>query len=262
MILHFNYIIYHHYIINLIFSMCIFQGIFSLSFVIVHPVMDKSDRRNTYQYKLIDSKLDQLKKLGALLIGDHGNAFKKEYGNLLGVLLTKEDARLILTFARFYDPFMHCFMFRVFLLAPLLKTFAHILHMLVRDQVPYMSADSFSESTMIAQALHLKKELVDSNLRAKGNVRGFTSKFLLEKATLFPNSGSWILSMLSLLFLSTVWCCSQTLRVPLRNPLLPLSSPRIQYPLFQLMYFSPFLGGIRRRMGQLIDVPLYFTNGS
>lgn len=60
-----------HYIINFIFSMCVFYEIHCLSFLIVHPIMEKSDRRNTYQYKLRDSKLDVLNKLGHILIGDH-----------------------------------------------------------------------------------------------------------------------------------------------------------------------------------------------
>lgn len=95
---------------------------------------------------------------------------------------------MILTFAKLYDSTLHYFMFQDFLLAPMLDEFAHIFHMPVRDQVLYMSY--FLESTMIAQALHLKKEFVYYNLRAKGNIRGFPSKFCLEKATLFANSGS------------------------------------------------------------------------
>lgn len=39
--------------------------------------MEKSDQINTYQYKLRDSKLDGLKKLEALLIGDYRDAFKR-----------------------------------------------------------------------------------------------------------------------------------------------------------------------------------------
>lgn len=53
-----------------------------------------------------------------------------------------------------------------------------------------MSGDYFPESSMIAQSIHLKKEFVDSNLQTKGNVRGFSLKFLLEEATLFANSGN------------------------------------------------------------------------
>lgn len=44
---------------------------------------------------------------------------------------------------------------------------------------------------MIAQTLYLKKEVVASNLRTKGNTRGFPSKFFIEKATTFADIGSW-----------------------------------------------------------------------
>ncbi|XP_050892585.1 uncharacterized protein LOC127098119 [Lathyrus oleraceus] len=153
--------------------------------------MHKYDRRNTYQYKLRECKLDELKNLRALLIGDHRDAFKKACGNLLGFLLTKEDTIMILTFAQFYDPTLNRFTFQDFLLAPTLEEFAHTLCIPVRDQVPYMSTYDFPESDVIAQAIHLKRGVVESNLRTKGNIIGFPSKFLIEKATLFANNGSW-----------------------------------------------------------------------
>ncbi|KAI5429019.1 hypothetical protein KIW84_033856 [Lathyrus oleraceus] len=62
-------------------------------------------------------------------------------------------------------------------MAPMLEEFAHILHMLVKDQVPYMNGDCFQESIMVAQDLRLEKELVDSNLRTKSNVKRFPSSF-------------------------------------------------------------------------------------
>ena len=37
----------------------------------------------------------------------------------------------------------------------------------------------------------MKKDLIDSSFRDKGNAKGFSSKFFFEKDTLFPNSGSW-----------------------------------------------------------------------
>lgn len=95
----------HHIKIN--FSHVHFSEIISLALEVVHTVMEKYDRRNTYQYKLRESKFDELNKL----------IFKKAYGNLLGVLLTKVDPRLILTFSHFSDPTLHCFIFHDFLLA-------------------------------------------------------------------------------------------------------------------------------------------------
>lgn len=167
-----------------------FQETINFSFEVVHSVMEKVDRRNTYQYKLRESKFDELRKLGSLLIGEDKDIFKRAYGNLLGVLMTKVDPRLILTFSQFYDPMLHCFTFQDFLLAPTMEEFAHIVHIPIIDQIPYMGDVGFLEFSLVARALHLEKNLVEANLHTKGNVRGFTSKFLLEKATLFASSGS------------------------------------------------------------------------
>lgn len=52
----------------------------------------KDRQKKTYQYKLKDSKFDELRKLGEFLVEDYKVAFKKAYGNLLGVLATREDA--------------------------------------------------------------------------------------------------------------------------------------------------------------------------
>lgn len=157
---------------------------------VVHTIMERSDRRNAYQYKLRESKFDEMKKLGSLLIGEQRDIFKKAYGSLLGVLLIKIDPGLILTFAQFYDPTLHCFTFQDFLLAPTLGEFAHIICIIARDQVPYMGTDDFPEVVVIYQALYLKKDVIESNLCVKGNVRGFPSKSLFEKAILFASSGS------------------------------------------------------------------------
>ncbi|XP_050918457.1 uncharacterized protein LOC127135871 [Lathyrus oleraceus] len=153
--------------------------------------MEKFDQRNTYQYKLRKSKFDELKKLGSLLVCEKKYVFKRDYGNMLGVLMTKVDPKLILTFAQFYDPTLHYFIFQYCLLAPTLEEFSHIVHIPVRDQAPYMGYVGFPKVDLMAQALHLEKNLVKSNLRTKGNIRGFTLKFLFEKATLFARSESW-----------------------------------------------------------------------
>lgn len=54
-----------------------------------------------------------------------------------------------------------------------------------------MSDVGFIEVALVAQALHLEKNLVESNLRTKGNIRGLTLKFMFEKDTYFASSGSW-----------------------------------------------------------------------
>lgn len=99
----------------------------------VSAAMDKTDRRKTYQYKLRDSKVDELRKLSECLTEDYRVDFKQDYGNLLGVLNTKEDSGLMFTFAQFYDHTLHCFTFQDFLLAPTLEEFAHLLQLPVKN---------------------------------------------------------------------------------------------------------------------------------
>lgn len=230
-----------------------------MSITVVYPVMEKSDRRNTYQYKLKDSKFDELRKIGDFLIDDHMMAFKKEYGNLLGVLSTKEDTRLILTFAQFYDSTLHCFTFQDFLLAPTLEEFAYILHLPIRDQVPYINDDSFSDSYVIAQALHLKKDLIDFSFQVKGNAKGFSSKFLFEKATLFSNCGSWdaFYASFSLLIYGLVLFPSVEGFIDKAAITIFISKNPMPMLLTDVFFFFYW-----RNMGILIDVSLYSTTGS
>lgn len=130
----------------------------------VSTTMDKIDRRKTYQYKLRDSKFNVLRKLSECLTEDYRVAFKQAYGNLLGVLNTKEDSGLMFTFAQFYDPTLQCFTFQDFLLAPTLEEFAHLLQLPVKNQAPYMIDEDFPDSADIAQALCMNKDLVEATL--------------------------------------------------------------------------------------------------
>lgn len=54
-----------------------------------------------------------------------------------------------------------------------------------------MIEEDFPDSADIAQAMCMKKDLVEPTLQIKGNTQGLPSKFLFENATMFANSGSW-----------------------------------------------------------------------
>lgn len=110
-----------------------FQGIYSHPIIVNYSVMEKPNIRNTFPYKLREPKLDELRRLGAHLVDDHKDAFKKTYGNWLSIMLTKEDTDLILTFSQFYDPTLYCFTFQNFLLAPTLEKFPHFLCIPIKD---------------------------------------------------------------------------------------------------------------------------------
>lgn len=50
-----------------------------------------------------------------------------------------------------------------------------------------MGIVGFPEVALVAQALHLKKDVIESNLRTKGNVRGFNSKIPFDKGSYMPS---------------------------------------------------------------------------
>lgn len=66
-----------------------------------------------------------------------------------------------------------------------------MLQLPVKNQASYMIEDNFPDSAEIAQALCMKKDLIESTLRNKGNTQGLPFKFMFEKATVFANNGSW-----------------------------------------------------------------------
>lgn len=135
MIPHHHFIIWNHCIIIFDFScyICNFQG---PSVCHLHCLLNYGEDRQK-EHVSIQVKFDELRKLGDFLVDDHRMTFKKAYGNLLRVLSTREDAWLVFTFAKFYDCTLHCFTFQDVLLAPTLEEFAYLLHLPVKDQVPY-----------------------------------------------------------------------------------------------------------------------------
>lgn len=77
---------------------------------------------------------------------------------------------------------MRCFSFQDYQLTPTLEEYCHILGVRIKDQVLFVIINELPKSHHIAEALHLEKKEVELNLKLKGT-HGFTSKFLVDKAT-------------------------------------------------------------------------------
>lgn len=71
-----------------------------------------SDRKGIHSYKLVEPQLKVLKGLGAHLILENKEEFKKTYGNLLGILNTEVNTIVMHTLVQFYDPPLRCFTFQ------------------------------------------------------------------------------------------------------------------------------------------------------
>ncbi|XP_050889377.1 uncharacterized protein LOC127094607 [Lathyrus oleraceus] len=119
------------------------------------------------------------------------DAFKEAYGNLLGILNTDVNITVVHTLVQFYDPPLRCFTFQDYQLAPMLEEYSHILGIRIKNQVPYIRTKEFPEYRELAEALHMGKKEIELNLKPKGGIHGFTSKFLIDKVITFAESGSW-----------------------------------------------------------------------
>lgn len=62
----------------------------------------------------------------------------------------------------------------------------------IKNQVPFVWTKDLPKYYILAEALHLEKREVELNLKLKGGIHGFTSKFLVDKATTFTDDGSWM----------------------------------------------------------------------
>lgn len=69
-------------------------------------------RRSICSYKFVEPPMKTLRGLGARLILDNKDKFKKAYGNLLCILNTEINTTGVHTLVQFYDPPLRCFMFQ------------------------------------------------------------------------------------------------------------------------------------------------------
>ncbi|XP_050895118.1 uncharacterized protein LOC127101705 [Lathyrus oleraceus] len=149
------------------------------------------ERKNIHNYKFVEPQLAALRGLGARLDLGHKDDFKTSYGNLLGILNTEVNTTVVHTLVQFYDPSLRCFTFQYYQLAPTFEEYSHILGIRIKNQVPYVRTKELPKYQDLAEALHIGKKEVELNLKPKGRIHGFTSKFLVDKVITFSEAGSW-----------------------------------------------------------------------
>ncbi|XP_050909818.1 uncharacterized protein LOC127123660 [Lathyrus oleraceus] len=149
------------------------------------------ERKSIHNYKFVEPHLAVLRGLRACLDLTNKDDFKEAYGNLLGILNTKVNITAVHTLVQFYDPPLRCFTFQDYQLASTLEEYSHILGIRIKNQVPYIRTKELPKYQDLAKALHMGKKEIEMNLKPKGGIHGFTSKFLVDKAIAFAEAGSW-----------------------------------------------------------------------
>lgn len=141
-----------------------------------------SNKKSTYSYKFKDPELDIMREMVSQMHPVYKINFGKDYGNLLGLLSQQVDYVALLTRDQFYDPPMRCFTFQDFQLAPMLGEFECLVRIPMKKKLSLMGVDGSLKHEVIANALHMDKKYVTSNLGVNGNTKGFPLKFLIERA--------------------------------------------------------------------------------
>lgn len=144
-------------------------------------------RISTKKFNFISLNLGKLKNLASQIADPSG--FLTRYGRISSLLSTKMEEGLLNTLDQFYDPIYHCFTFPNYQLMPTLEEYSQILSIPIADSVPFSGSEEMPSPGLLAKILQLRESDIKNNLTSKGGLKGFSSKFLLAKATHFLNLG-------------------------------------------------------------------------
>ncbi|XP_050915600.1 uncharacterized protein LOC127130674 [Lathyrus oleraceus] len=151
----------------------------------------ESSKRNIYSFKFKDPDLKNLRNLVSQMHPVYRINFGKNYGNLLSILNQQVDHTTLITLAQFYDLPLRFFTFQDFQLAPTLEEFERLVRIPMKDKSLFEGTDESLPLEVIASALHMDEKEAKDNLETKGNTKGFSLSFLLERAHTLLKAESW-----------------------------------------------------------------------
>ncbi|KAI5403843.1 hypothetical protein KIW84_051118 [Lathyrus oleraceus] len=151
----------------------------------------ESSKRNIYSFKFKDPDLKNLRNLVSQMHPVYRINFGKNYGNLLSILNQQVDHTALITLAQFYDLPLRCFTFQDFQLAPTLEEFERLVRIPMKDKSLFEGTDESLPLEVIASVLHMDEKEAKDNLETKGNTKGFSLSFLLERAHTLLKAESW-----------------------------------------------------------------------
>ena len=72
---------------------------------------ETSDLKKKFKFEPIGNNLSNLQELGKKLKPIYRGAFRRKYGNLLGLLELEIEISIVTALAQYYDSYMRCFTF-------------------------------------------------------------------------------------------------------------------------------------------------------
>ncbi|KAI5396233.1 hypothetical protein KIW84_062439 [Lathyrus oleraceus] len=107
------------------------------------------------------------------------------------ILNQQVDHTTLITLAPFYDLPLRCFTFQDFQLAPMFEEFEHLVRIPMKNKPLFEGTDESLPLETIVSTLHMDENEVEANLETKGNTKGFSLNFLLERAHTLLKAESW-----------------------------------------------------------------------
>ena len=89
--------------------------------------------------------------------------FKQCHGKLLSILFADVVEGLLTVLVQFYDPLYRCFTFLDFQLMPTLEEYSHLFGVPISSRVPFSGLEEIPRSSIIVEALHLKKSEIEAH---------------------------------------------------------------------------------------------------
>ena len=132
-------------------------------------------RRQTQKYTFKSPELEDLRKLGDLIINP--DAFEEKYGKLLSLLKTGMTEGILSTLVQFYDPIYHCFTFPDYQLMPTLEEYSHLIGIPISDQDPFSGFEEVPQDHALARFTALKVSDINAHMTTKGGILVYPPNF-------------------------------------------------------------------------------------
>jgi len=135
--------------------------------------------------------LTGLRELGRKLKTIQRDAFRKKFGNLLGLLEVEVQVPVLAALAQYYDPPLRCFTFSNFQLVPTIEEFEQILDLPLEGKVPYKHLEQHASMLVIARFMKIQLAELKGKFVSRKGAKGFSQKFLEAHLRQLADKKDW-----------------------------------------------------------------------
>jgi len=152
---------------------------------------DSESLKRKLSIKVNESNLTGLRELGKKLKTIQRDAFRKKFGNLLGLLEVEVQVPVLTALAQYYDPPLRCFTFSNFQLVPTIEEFEQILDLPLEGKVPYKHLEQNASVPVLARLMKIHPAELEGRIVSRKGAKGFPQKFLEAYLRQLADKKNW-----------------------------------------------------------------------